>query len=58
MSAVNAVVPLQTPEEMAAHLVRTSRPNLIQVANIKLDELVRLKAGLRGPKFRFPACAA
>jgi putative tricarboxylic transport membrane protein len=39
MLAVNAVVPLQTPEEMAAHLVQDIKANadLIQAANIKLD---------------------
>jgi hypothetical protein len=36
---VNAVVPLQTPEQMAAHLVEDIKANaeLIQAANIKLD---------------------
>ena len=39
MLAVNAVVPLQTPQEMAAHLVQDIKVNaeLIQAANIKLD---------------------
>src|SRR5499426_3052321 len=39
MLAVNAVVPLQTPQEMAAHLVEDIKANadLIQAANIKLD---------------------
>jgi tripartite-type tricarboxylate transporter receptor subunit TctC len=39
MLAVNAVVPLQTPEQMAAHLVEDIKANaeLIQAANIKLD---------------------
>jgi tripartite-type tricarboxylate transporter receptor subunit TctC len=39
MLAVNAVVPLQTPEQMAAHLLADIKVNadLIQAANIKLD---------------------
>jgi tripartite-type tricarboxylate transporter receptor subunit TctC len=39
MLVVNAVVPLQTPEEMAAHLLQDIKANaeLIQAANIKLD---------------------
>jgi tripartite-type tricarboxylate transporter receptor subunit TctC len=39
MLAVNAVVPLQTPEDMAAHLLQDIRANaeLIQAANIKLE---------------------
>jgi tripartite-type tricarboxylate transporter receptor subunit TctC len=39
MLAVNAVVPLQTPQEKAAHLVQDIKASaeLIQAANIKLD---------------------
>jgi putative tricarboxylic transport membrane protein len=39
MLAVNAVVPLQTPEDMATHLLQDIRANaeLIQAANIKLE---------------------
>jgi tripartite-type tricarboxylate transporter receptor subunit TctC len=39
MLAVNTVVPLQTPEEMGAHLAQDIKANaaLIQAANIKLD---------------------
>ena len=39
MIAVNAVVPLQTPEEMAKHLVDDIKANaeLIKAANIKLE---------------------
>ena len=39
MLAVNAVVPLQTPEQMAQHLLQDIKTNaeLIQAANIKLD---------------------
>jgi putative tricarboxylic transport membrane protein len=39
MLVVNAVVPLQTPEEMATHLLQDIKANaeLIQAANIKLD---------------------
>ena len=39
MRAVNAVVPLQTPEEMAKHLVEDIKANaeLIKAANIKIE---------------------
>ena len=39
MRAVNAVVPLQTPEEMAKHLVEDIKANadLINAANIKIE---------------------
>ena len=39
MLAVNAVVPLQTPEEMAKHLVEDIKANaeLIKTANIKIE---------------------
>jgi len=39
MLAVNAVVPLQSPEDMAKHLVEDIKANaeLIKAANIKID---------------------
>ena len=39
MRAVNAVVPLQTPEEMAKHLAEDIKANaeLIKAANIKIE---------------------
>ena len=40
MRAINVVVPMQTPEEMAKHLVEDTKPNaeVIKAANIKIDE--------------------
>jgi tripartite-type tricarboxylate transporter receptor subunit TctC len=39
MRAVNAFVPLQTPEDMAKHLIEDIKANaeLIKAANIKID---------------------
>jgi tripartite-type tricarboxylate transporter receptor subunit TctC len=39
MRAVNAFVPLQTPEDMAKHLIEDIAANaeLIKAANIKID---------------------
>ena len=39
MIAVNAVVPLQSPEEMAKHLLEDTKANaeLIKAANIKIE---------------------